>query len=282
MLGDRTRIEAYDKALAHAVRPGAVVADVGAGTLALSALALRHGAGHVYAIEADPQTAAVAAAIAEASGWDDRVTVVHGDARTVRLPREVDVVVAELMGNLGPEEDMARLLRIVARRSLAPGGVVVPRRLVTSLVPVQLHDEGWGVWRDGFLDMRLDVVQQYVRQEAQLHFFTRAPALLGDPVVLADSAARDRGARLARSVTLPLTRTGHLHAVVGYFEAELASGVKLSNFPSYPGCNWAVWVWPLPHAAVRAGDAVRVRVHVPPGERVVDDWRLDCLLARKG
>ncbi|MEP2579594.1 MAG: hypothetical protein ABJH75_18490, partial [Roseibium sp.] len=63
MLGDRTRLEAYDKALARDVRPGDVVVDVGAGCLALTLLALRHGAGHVYAIEGDPATARIAGAI---------------------------------------------------------------------------------------------------------------------------------------------------------------------------------------------------------------------------
>ena len=44
MLGDRVRLEAYDEALRRSVRPGDVVADVGAGTLVLSMMALRHGA----------------------------------------------------------------------------------------------------------------------------------------------------------------------------------------------------------------------------------------------
>ncbi len=90
MLGDRVRLDAYDKALAEDVTPGAVVADIGAGTLALTALALRHGAGHVYAVEADPEMAAIASRIIEANGWADRVTLLAGDARLVRLPAKVD------------------------------------------------------------------------------------------------------------------------------------------------------------------------------------------------
>ena len=156
MLADRVRLDSYEKALAQVVAPGAVVADVGAGTLALTALALRHGAGHVYAVEADPQLVALADQIIEANGWTGRVTLVAGDARLVPLPGKVDVIVAELMGNLGPEEDMSRILRLLRRRYLRPGGVVVPRRLVTYAAAVQFDDEGWGVWRDGFLDMRLE------------------------------------------------------------------------------------------------------------------------------
>lgn len=282
MLGDRVRLDAYDKALAQAVTPGAVVADIGAGTLALTALALRHGAAHVYAVEADPQLVSVAARIIEASGWSERVTLVAGDAARTPLPRRVDVIVAELIGNLGPEEDMVAILRAVARHSLAPGGRVVPERLTTNLALIEFDDEGWGVWRDGFLDMRLDVVQECVGPQAQLHFFSRPPVLLGGPVTLADSAAGDRSGRPRRALALPVERPGRLQAVVGYFDAMLVPGVTLSNLPSYPGSNWAVWVWPLRHADVAGGDRVQVRVRMPEGGRVVTDWRLDCQLLRKG
>jgi protein arginine N-methyltransferase 1 len=282
MLGDRARLEAYDKALAQVVTPGAVVADVGAGTLALSALALRHGAGHVYAIEADPQLAALAERLIEANGWSDRVTLVPGDARLVRLPRKVDVIVAELMGNLGPEEDMSRVLRVLARRSLRPGGAVVPQRLATYLAAVEFDDEGWGVWRDGFLGMRLDVVREHVEPGAQLHFFNRMPTVLGAPVVIADSADGNGMPRAGRLPRLAIERPGSLQAIVGYFNATLAPGTALSNFPSYPGCNWAVWVWPVRHTPVDPGDAVQLSLRIPEGGRVVTDWRLDCQLLRKG
>ena len=60
MLGDRVRLRAYDEAMRRTVRPGDVVVDVGAGTVVLSLLALRHGASHVYAIEGAPEVAALA------------------------------------------------------------------------------------------------------------------------------------------------------------------------------------------------------------------------------
>lgn len=290
MLGDGLRLEAYDRALAQVIEAGCVVVDVGAGTLALTALALRHGADHVYAIEADPQLAEVASALVAANGWGDRVTLIEGDARLVRLPCQADVVVSEMIGNLGPEEDMSRILATVARRVLRPGGRVVPERLVSYLAPVEFGNEGWGLWRDGFLDMRLDVVQKFVQPEAHLHFFTVPPTLLGDPMVLADSAEPepDRpgsgGRRNRRPERLPpvaVTRPGRLQAIVGYFVATLVPGVTLSNLPSYPGCNWAVWVWPLRHSDVEPGDAVRIDVCRPQGERIVTDWRLECQLLRR-
>src|SRR4051812_31403138 len=145
MLGDRRRLDAYERALKRAVAPGDIVVDVGAGSLILSLLALECGARHVYAVEADPQMAALATQIAADNCLAGRLTVVVGDARTVRLPEQADVLVSEMMGNLGPEEEMAEILQVAARHFLRPGGKVVPQRLTTKLQAIAFDDEGWGV-----------------------------------------------------------------------------------------------------------------------------------------
>lgn len=281
MLADRPRLEAYDRALEHAVPPGGVVADVGAGALVLSMLALRHGAEHVYAVEADPEMATVAARIAEQNKLNGRLTLIQGDARKVRLPVKADVVVSEMMGNLGPEEQMMEVLGSFARRNLSPRGRVVPQRLVTQLAAIEFDDEGWGIWREDFLGYRLDAVQECVAPAAQLHFFQRPPTLLSEPTAIADERS-GKGARLRSSRRLTINRAGRLHAIVGYFTATLAPGVTLSNLPSYPGCNWAVWIWPLRHTAVSEGDVLHVEMHRPEGVRVATDWRLECGLSKKG
>ena len=282
MLADRTRLRAYDQALAEAVRPGDIVIDVGAGLLALGMMALRHGAAHVYAVEGDPVTAAVAARIADDNGLSGKLTVLQGDACTVDLPERADVIVAELMGNIGPEEQMPEILAAVAGRALAPGGRVVPQRLTTTLTAIEFDDEGWGVWSGGALGYRLDAVQDYVEPTAHLHFFQRTPKLLSAPVSIGDSVLGST----ARGVTssprrLRVRKPGTLHAVMGSFTASLGPGITLSNFPSYPGCNWGVWIWPLRHTPVVEGDTLRVRVLVPEGVRVATDWRLECGISRR-
>ncbi|MBF6331900.1 50S ribosomal protein L11 methyltransferase [Nocardia transvalensis] len=273
MLSDRPRVNAYDQALKQAVEPGSVVIDVGAGTLALSLLALKHGAGHVYAIEADPEVAAVAERIIAINDVKEQLTLIQGDARAVRLPRKADVIVSEMMGNLGPEENMMRVLDTVARKNLRPNGRIIPRELTTTLAAIEFDDEGWGMWGRDFHGYRLDVVQEFAEPRAQLHFFQREPRLLSDAVPISDR------------MCLSITRPGNLHAVMGFFTADLIDGVSLSNFPSYQGCNWAVWIWPLRHTPVTDGDAVRVTVYRPSDSarsRVVTDWRLDCAISRGG
>jgi enediyne biosynthesis protein CalE3 len=282
MLSDGPRLRAYDRALEQAIGPDDVVVDVGAGTLVLSLLALRHGAGHVYAIEADPQTAAIAARIAAHNDLKGRLTVIQGDARQVRLPHKADVLVSEMMGNLGPEEEMAEILHVVARHNLRPGGRVVPQKLRTTLTAIEFDDEGWGVWGEDFFGYQLDVVQDSVEPAAQLHFFQRMPIQLSAPVVISDDQVGRRPQTSARAGhRLRIERPGRLHAIMGHFTAALAPNITLSNFPSYPGCNWAVWIWPLRHTTVVPGDVLQIQVIRSTDVRSATDWRLDCRIKRQ-
>lgn len=280
MIGDRRRIEAYDAALARSIKPGDVVVDVGAGMLVLSLLALKHGARHVYAIEADPQIIPVAAALAEDNNLRGRLTLVQADARTVRLPERADVLVCEMMGNIGGEEEMPEIVRRVARHNLKPGGRIIPERLLTYLQAVAFDDEGWGVWSKDFHGYSLSAVQAYAPNRAQLHFFTRHPTLLSDAEIVSDDQLGRAAAQPRSLSTLKITERGELHALIGYFNAVLAPGIALSNFPSYPGCNWAVWTWPLRYSDVMPGDALRVQIQRPRNVRLAADWTLDCRIAR--
>jgi hypothetical protein len=278
MLGDGVRLQAYDEALRRAVTPGDVVIDVGAGTLILSLLALRHGAGHVFAIEGDPALAALAQAIAARNHLQGRLTLIQGDARSVELPVKADVIVSEMMGNLGPEEEMAEIVAAVAERNLKRSGRVVPERLVTRLQAIQFDSEGWGVWSDNFWNYSLSPVQEYAGSAAQFHFFTRDPIRLSAPVVAADEVIGTSVRGIREEARLDIIAPGTIHAVVGYFTATLVEGVTLSNFPSYPGCNWAVWVWPLRHTEVQPGMVVEAKLRRPEDVRNADSWRLDCRL----
>jgi len=279
MLGDRVRLHAYDEALHRAVQPGDVVIDVGAGTLVLSLLALRHGARHVYAIEGDPEVAALAQVIAKRNHLEGRLTLIQGDARTVALPEKADLIVSEMMGNLGPEEEMAEILAAVARRNLKRSGRVVPERIETRLQAVQFLSEGWGVWDDDFWGYSLDAVQDYAPSAAQLHFFARDPVGLSAPAIAADEALGTPVRGVREDVSLDIVASGTMHAVIGYFTATLVEGVTLSNLPSYPGCNWAVWVWPVRHTEVQPGMVMEAKLERPRNVRVADEWRLDCRIA---
>src|SRR5262249_36538836 len=133
----------------------------------------------------------------------------------------------------------------------------------------QLCSESWGVWDDDFWGYSMRTVMDYAPAVAQLHFFAHEPRALSSDAVVA-----------GESVRLQIVDSGTLHAIIGWFTATLVDGVTLSNMPSYPGCNWAVWVWPVRHTPVHAGMVVEAKLERPANVRAADEWRLDCRIAR--
>src|SRR5207237_8377793 len=83
------------------IRPGDVVADLGAGSAVLSIAAVKLGASRVAAVEIDPDAIENAEENVRASAVSDRVEVIQGDA-TVILPllSPVRVVIANITSSV--------------------------------------------------------------------------------------------------------------------------------------------------------------------------------------
>lgn len=132
---DRARLEALKRAIDEVIRPGDVVVDVGTGTGVLGILAVKAGAGRVYAIESDP-VIRIARALAAENGVGDRMRFIAGDARRVRLPEKADVMVMDAVGRFGVDPHMAEVLPAI-RKWLRPGGRVVPERSEVWVAPLR-------------------------------------------------------------------------------------------------------------------------------------------------
>src|SRR5258708_1418060 len=72
MIADRVRIEAFTQALRGAIRPGAVVMDIGTGPGIMAALACQLGASRVYAIEPS-EVIQIAREIAASNNCSDKI-----------------------------------------------------------------------------------------------------------------------------------------------------------------------------------------------------------------
>ena len=137
---DTGRNERYLRALRrHA--PGKAVLDVGTGADAILArLAVEAGARHVYAVELLEKSYLAARERVRELGLEDRITVIHGDARTVELPEPAEVCVSEIVEAIAGGEGAAVILN-QARRLLAPGAVMIPEWARTRVAAVTLPDE---------------------------------------------------------------------------------------------------------------------------------------------
>jgi protein arginine N-methyltransferase 1 len=95
MLLDQHRMDAFEQAIADVVQPGMHVLDLGAGTGVLSFFAAQRGA-TVTAVEREPIVLA-AARSALAHAGEEKITLVHADAREFVPDEPVDVVLCEMM-----------------------------------------------------------------------------------------------------------------------------------------------------------------------------------------
>jgi FkbM family methyltransferase len=106
MLNDNGRNRFYDQAL-KSICQNKTVVDIGAGTGYLTALAIKHGAKHVTAVEASSKRCAFLKNMIEKLGYQDRVTIVNKNYFDTDL--HSDIVVSETIGAHIYNENWLRL-----------------------------------------------------------------------------------------------------------------------------------------------------------------------------
>lgn len=246
MLADEPRMDAYARAIAAVVRPGDVVVDAGSGTGVLAVLAARAGARRVYAIEAT-DFALVIPRIARDSGVGDRVEVVRGDFSQVVLPDKARVLVSEPFGALGVAEGLMEALQRCARNNLEEGGVCIPRRMDLFLAPMEkappllLHP--FRLREDG-VDLRCLLPEAMDRNANE----GVAPQDVGPAICIGSYELPFDGTFSAR-----ITVDGPTEALCGWFDLDMAPGVRFSSGPHAPPTHWRQALLPFvlppgPHA----------------------------------
>src|SRR3954453_7987753 len=89
------------------------------------------------------------------------------------------------------------------------------------------------------------VLRAYARNQVQVPRVD-PQAFLGPPVPAAAIDLVELAQNEVRaSVTLPIERDGTVHGVAGWFDAELAEGVRLGNPPPALGSSWAHVLFPM-------------------------------------
>lgn len=137
MLNDKLRMEAYEKAIKQTVKPGMNALDLGTGTGILALWALEAGASRVYGVDVNETRITQALARIKKAGFGNGFEIFQGMSYDVNLPESVDVLISEILGNLGDNEDMARILNDARTRFLKKDGIMLPYRCETFLVPVE-------------------------------------------------------------------------------------------------------------------------------------------------
>lgn len=276
MLSDARRMVRYREAIEAVVRPGDIVVDLGTGLGVLAIMAAQAGAEHVYAVDVRPQIMAITERIIAANGLSERISLIRSDAMELELPRQVDLILNELIGDFGTDENIHECVRTVADRYLKGDGRVIPKRLTTHIVGVSYQGELRGVYAGDFHDMDLSsAVTDPFTPTAIMHGLQRQPEELTDvcSVERIEFGAQMPERAYQYSLTLPVVRTGELQGFVGYFDCELAPDITLDNYPCYPGSHWVNWNWPVtPVVRVEKGQTI-TGVLTTPEKTLASCWK---------
>jgi hypothetical protein len=263
LLSDEPRLSRFRRALEATVGPGDVVVDIGAGVGILSFQALQAGAEHAYAIESG-DSIAIAKSAATANGFGDRMTFVKARSTAVELPQRGDLAVFDVFESFGLNQGLLGVAKDAAQRLLKPTATLVPRAIDLYLAPVDSaadYERTVGVWSrpaDGF-------DYAFVRANAvnSLHPTTLdRGALLAEPAQLAH---RELNAETDVAVdgrpVFTAARAGTLHGFTGWFEAELAEGIWVTNAPEEGSTLYARAFLPFEEPVpVEAGDRIEAAV----------------------
>ena len=149
--GEHATTRGVVRLMQDVIRPGDLVADLGAGSAVLSIAAAKLGAGRVAAIELDGEAIPDAEENVRVNGVADRVTVLEGDAGLLLpLVAPVRVVLANIISSV--------IVDVLPKieRALAPDGVVILSGILfeerAPMLDV-LAAEGWRVEREDHEDI---------------------------------------------------------------------------------------------------------------------------------
>ncbi len=283
MMADRERMHGFREAIRAQIRPGHIVVDLGCGAGLLSMFAAEAGAAHVIAVEPCAEAAALAREIIADNDYDGIIEVVEGDPSAFDPGMKVDAVICGLIGNFGTDAGIERILGGFCSRHLKPDGVAIPRRISTYLAPVCFEDEATGLWWEDSYGFNLTAGNRYIGwPDARFINPVRPWVTLAPPTRVEhlqfNAYGLDRAA--ARPARFELPDPARLEGFLGWFEADLSRGNRLSNRLHRPDNSWPLWFWPVaPGIALEAGDRLTARIldmDQPENAAIWQlDWRMD-------
>eukprot|EP01031_Cornospumella_fuschlensis_P032431 gene32431-39217_t len=199
---------------------------------------------HVLGVEKNPNAVITLRNRHASEQWGERVQLLAGDMRSVRLPHPVHIIVSELLGSWGDNELSPECLEGAYDRHAelfpaAPLPISIPSRYVSFLAPLSaplLYMQARDLPHSqplGSLQMPYVAYPYRARSLASpqpVWQFTHPP----HPAP--SSASLDRHAKVRFVMDGPSQGAGALvTGFVGYFYAHLYGGVGLSTVPSREG-----------------------------------------------
>lgn len=271
-LSDRPRIDAFRRAIHTTIRPGDIVIDLGCGTGILGLMACEAGAARVYAIDGSGMIE-IARAIARANGFAERIVHVAGHSADITLPERADALVFDQIGRLGFDAGLLDFGVDARRRLLKPGAAIVPGPVVlhfaaASSPVMRANIDFWrgtpaGIDASAALPTALNSGYPSNPEDIEL-LSEAAPSMTLDAATWNDETLSSR-------IRLRASRSGTADGLAGWFVADLAPGVTMTNAPDAPHrINRRFAFLPFSHPIdLAAGEELVATLRLLPTENVL-------------
>ncbi len=259
-------MKAYKAAIDGCVKKGDCVIDIGSGLGMLSFLAVSAGASEVHAIEVEGETFQLGKLIAKHNGLDKKITFHKGLSTKIQIKTKADVIICELFGNLGANENIVSVLGDAKKRFLKPGGRIIPSGLKVFIAACEHND--WKYSRNflknlhGF-DLLPDIEEIDLGTPSVI---IKNTELISNPAVLADINFNGTfSQKIRKELTLKIGRDGILTGFAGWFDAKLTDNASFSTSPSDLTTHWKQAFLPLrTPQRVMAGQQIKLQIEISP------------------
>jgi type I protein arginine methyltransferase len=268
MLADRPRMNFYKAAIERHIKPGDRVVDLGTGTGILAALAVRSGAGKVYAID-HSKILKYARRLARHNRIEN-VEFIEAHSKEFKLDEPVDMILHEQMGDWLFNEAMVANVTDLRDRILKPGGMILPCLFELYCEPVKLRDERHVpfIWELNVHGYDYSILERS-RPQDPWYYHQRGcdcglvEHFLGKPEpVLKFDLNTLREAELPREVnfTRTIERAGRLDGYAVYFIARVDDDISLSSGPLDTGRapHWGFQILRCERERFEAGDVIDI------------------------
>jgi hypothetical protein len=270
LLQDEVRTNAFRDAIRRSVTPESVVLDLGTGSGILALFAAEAGARRVFAIDAT-HSADLASFLARHLGFSDRIQVIHDHSTKVELPERANVLVTETLGSFGFNEQILSSVIDARARLLTADAVIIPQRIELFLVPsddASIYERRVSWWNGKPYGFDFSPLSVFASNIVFVGSVARDSFLAAPARVIAADLTTIRSADVSGHAQFTATRGGMLHGFAGWFRAELADGIELSN--EAPGSHWEHVFLPLASPVnVEAGTPIDVDLESHDGST----WR---------
>ena len=274
MLRDSVRCEAYQRAVAKAVKPGDIVLDIGTGTGIQAMFAVQAGAQKVYAVDRT-SIARVAQEIIELNGLTEKIQVIEEDIINVHLPEKVDVITSEWMGGYGVDENLLSIILQARDKWLKEGGAMVPAEVTAWIAPVwdPSIDKNLAFWQSKPYGLDLSLIgRQTVNEVHNAMHHVQEQDLLASPQEMWKHDCHTFSAKSAEQpfeakLNFKAQKAGKICALAAWFTSILWDDELLSNSPDSPKTHWGRTVLPLSQETeLNEGDSIDVEFTCTPQE----------------